>query len=88
MHNGKPYYLKKVAGAGQKSFYLYQDTGMKQWRFSPELGGKKNVFFASQEKSLAVCPGDSTADGTWQAATGTFGRFKKNTAVKVVCNRI
>ena len=88
MHDGKPYYMRKLAVTGQRSVYLYQDTRKKQWRFSTELGGKRNLFFASQEKSQASCPGDSTAQGTWQAATGTFGRFKKNTAVRVVCNRI
>ena len=88
MYNGKPYYMRKVAGGGQTAVYLYQDPGKKQWRFSADLGGKKNLFFASEENSRAVCPGDNTADGTWQAATGTFGRFKKNTAVRVVCNRI
>ena len=88
MYNGKPYYMRKVTGGGQTAVYLYQDPGKKQWRFSADLGGKKNLFFASEENSRAVCPGDNTADGTWQAATGTFGRFKKNTAVRVVCNRI
>ena len=88
MYKGKPYYVRKVAGGGQTAVYLYQDPGKKQWRFSADLGGKKNLFFASEENSRAVCPGDNTADGTWQAATGTFGRFKKNTAVRVVCNRI
>ena len=90
MYNGKPYYMRKVAGGGQTqtAVYLYQDPGKKQWRFSADLGGKKNLFFASEEKSRAVCPGDNTADGTWQAATGTFGRFKKNTAVRVLCNRL
>ena len=88
MYKDKPYYMRKVAGSKPISVYLYQDCGSKQWRFATDLGGKKNLFFASVDKSIAVCPGDSSADGNWQAATGTFGRFKKNPNVKVVCNRI
>ena len=88
MYKERPYYMKRVDGTKPFSVYLYQDSGSKQWRFATDLGGKKDLFFASVEKSVAKCPGDSTADGNWQAATGTFGRFKKNTNVKVVCNRI
>ena len=68
--------------------YLYFDSGHKQWRFTNDLGGKKNLFFATEEKSVAKCPADLAAQGHWQAATGTFGRFKKNTAVTVICDRM
>ena len=88
MYKDKPYCLRNVTGAKKFSVYLYQDSGSKQWRFATDLGGKTNLFFASVQKSQAACPGDSTADGTWQAATGTFGRLKKNVNVRVVCNRI
>lgn len=54
--------------------YLFYDSSKKQWRITSDLGGKKDLFFATEEKSVAKCPGDSTTKGTWQAATGTFGR--------------
>ena len=54
--------------------FLFYDTSKKQWRFAADLGGKKDLFFATEEKSVAKCPADPTAKGTWQAATGTFGR--------------
>ena len=54
--------------------YLFYDTAKQQWKFAGDLGGKKDLFFATVEKSVAKCPGDPTTLGTWQAATGTFGR--------------
>ena len=72
----------------QDMVYLYFDSGHKQWRFANDLGGKKKLFFATEEKSVAKCPADLAAQGHWQAATGTFGRFKKNAAVKVICDRM
>jgi len=84
--NEKPYFMKK--GLVEKdTMYLYHDTGHKQWRFTNDLGGKKELFFATEEKSAAKCPADVGTEGHWQAATGTFGRFKKNANVKVVCIR-
>merc|ERR1712227_960238 len=86
MFNEKPYFMKK--GLGEKdTMYLYHDSGHKQWRFTNDLGGKKELFFATEEKSAAKCPADVGTEGHWQAATGTFGRFKKNANVKVVCIR-
>ena len=83
MYNEKPYFTKKD---GSKVF-LYFDTGKKQWRFSLELGSKKDVFFATTESSTAKCPADLLTQDQWQTATGTFGRFKQNKNVKVVCVR-
>lgn len=92
MHGGYPYFMKIAGSTGSaqttqtnEPMFLFYDTSKKQWRFASDLGGKKNLFFATEEKSVAKCPGDPTAKGTWQAATGTFGRFKKNTNVNVVC---
>jgi len=87
MYQDKPFFFKN--GPTKKDMvYLYFDSGHKQWRFTNDLGGKKNLFFATEEKSVAKCPADLAAQGHWQAATGTFGRFKKNTAVKVICDRM
>ena len=58
----------------KEPMFLFYDTSKKQWRFAADLGGKKDLFFATEEKSVAKCPADPTAKGTWQAATGTFGR--------------
>eukprot|EP00092_Neocalanus_flemingeri_P006157 GFUD01006628.1.p1 GENE.GFUD01006628.1~~GFUD01006628.1.p1 ORF type:complete len:588 (-),score=139.67 GFUD01006628.1:240-2003(-) len=74
-----------TASQVQEPMYLFYDTTKQQWRFAGDLGGKENLFFGTVEKSVAKCPGDPTAQGTWQAATGTFGRWKKNANVKVVC---
>lgn len=85
--NDKAYYLKQ--GVTEKdSMYLYFDSGHQQWRFTNDLGGKKKLFFATEEKTAAKCPADLAAQGHWQSATGTFGRFKKNTNVKVICDMI
>ena len=48
--------------------YLYHDSGHKQWRFTNDLGGKKELFFATEEKSAAKCPAD----------VGTEVRSKQN----------
>merc|ERR1719495_1410874 len=86
MHGGHPYYMKPATTEPLgKAMYLFYDSSKKQWRVTSDLGGKKDLFFATEEKSVAKCPGDPTTKGTWQAATGTFGRFKKNAAVNVVC---
>jgi len=86
MHGGHPYYMKPTTSEPLgKAMYLFYDSSKKQWRVTSDLGGKKDLFFATEEKSVAKCPGDPTTKGTWQAATGTFGRFKKNAAVNVVC---
>eukprot|EP00091_Calanus_sinicus_P013800 TRINITY_DN3066_c0_g1_i10.p1 TRINITY_DN3066_c0_g1~~TRINITY_DN3066_c0_g1_i10.p1 ORF type:complete len:586 (-),score=167.47 TRINITY_DN3066_c0_g1_i10:160-1917(-) len=74
-----------VSAQTNEPMFLFYDTSKKQWRFAGDLGGNKNLFFATEEKSVAKCPGDPTAKGTWQAATGTFGRFKKNPNVNVAC---
>jgi len=74
-----------TSSQNNEPMFLFYDTSKKQWRFAADLGGKKDLFFATEEKSVAKCPADPTAKGTWQAATGTFGRFKKNAAVSVVC---
>lgn len=71
--------------ASQDPMFLFFDTAKQQWKFASDLGGKKNLFFGTEEKSVAKCPGDPTAQGHWQTATGTFGRWKKNANVKVVC---
>ena len=55
--------------------FLFFDTAKQQWKFASDLGGKKNLFFGTEEKSVAKCPGDPTAQGHWQTATGTFGRY-------------
>ena len=68
--------------------FLYFETGRQQWRFTNDLGGKKKLFFATEEKNGAKCPADLAAQGNWQSATGTFGRFKKNTNVKLICDMI
>jgi len=87
MYQDKPFFFKN--GPTEKDMvYLYFDSGHKQWRFANDLGGKKKLFFATEEKSVAKCPADLAAQGHWQAATGTFGRFKKNAAVKVICDRM
>jgi len=69
----------------QEPFYLFFDKSKQQWKIASDLGGKKNLFFGTMEKSLAKCPGDPTSQGTWQAATGTFGRWRQNANVKVAC---
>jgi len=89
MHGGHPYFMKRptpsTSNQNTEPMYLYFDSSKKQWRFAADLGGKKDLFFATVENSAAKCPGDSTTKGTWQAATGTFGRFKKNANVNVAC---
>ena len=56
----------------QDNVYLYLDTSKKQWRFASDLGGKKNMFFATEEKSSALCPADPAAEVASSVAAGTF----------------
>ena len=53
MYREKPYYTL----SGPKKVFLYHDSGKQQWRFALDLGGKKDMFFASEEKLGAKCPG-------------------------------
>jgi len=65
--------------------YLYFEPGKKQWVFGKTLGATSGRFFGTTEQSTAKCPADTTTQGTWQTATGTFGRWKPNNKVTVTC---
>merc|ERR1712080_69703 len=65
--------------------YLYFEPGKKQWVFGKTLGATSGRFFGTTEQSTAKCPADTTTQGKWQTATGTFGRWKPNNKVTVSC---
>eukprot|EP00090_Calanus_glacialis_P020617 TRINITY_DN3180_c0_g1_i1.p1 TRINITY_DN3180_c0_g1~~TRINITY_DN3180_c0_g1_i1.p1 ORF type:complete len:593 (+),score=149.12 TRINITY_DN3180_c0_g1_i1:61-1839(+) len=69
----------------QKTMFLFYEDKMKQWVFGPTLGAIKGVDFGSAEKTLAKCPADPPASGTWQRKSSILGRWKKDTTLKVAC---
>jgi len=98
LHGGHPYYEKMAhshTGTGttpasttaQKSKFLFFEDKKKQWVFGPTLGAAKGVDYASAEKTLAKCPGDPPASGTWQRKSNILGRWKKDATLKVACEK-
>jgi len=89
MHAGHPYYKRDLATSTtttkEEPVFLYYIPNKKQWVFGAGLGDTRGLFFGTQEKSPAKCPGDSSSRGTWQTATATFGRWKVNNKVTVAC---
>jgi len=97
MHGGHPYY-ERVAGpstgtgstttaspAQKKAMLLFFDSTKKQWMFGETLGNSKGVEYSTKENSLAKCPGDPPANGTWQRKSSILGRWKKDATLNVVC---
>merc|ERR1712121_46567 len=85
MHGGHPYY-ERVAGpstgtgstttassAQKKAMLLFFDSTKKQWMFGETLGNSKGVEYSTKENSLAKCPGDPPANGTWQRKSSILG---------------
>jgi len=68
-----------------KPMFLFYEDKKKQWVFSATLGATKEVDFGSAEKTLAKCPADPPASGTWQRKSSILGRWKKDTTLKVAC---
>jgi hypothetical protein len=66
--------------------YLFFDAKHKQWIFAPVLGKDGGVEFGSVENSPAKCPADPPAVDNWQYKTSVLHRWKKSTALKVVCD--
>ena len=54
--------------------FLYFESKKQQWVFGPTLGAAKGIEFGSAEKTLAKCPGDPPASGTWQRKSSILGR--------------
>jgi len=50
-----------------------------------KLGVAKGVNFSTAEKTLAKCPADPPASGTWQRKSTILGRWKKDTTLKMAC---
>jgi len=97
MHGAHPFY-EKMAGTGgmstnkattpastKKSMFLFFEDKKKQWLVGPTLGSTTGVSFSTTEKTLAKCPGDPPASGTWQRKSTILGRWKKETTLKMAC---
>merc|ERR1712025_1063907 len=94
---GHPYY-EKTAGSqttntattpasntAQKQRFLFYEDKKKQWVVGEKLGVAKGVNFSTAEKTLAKCPADPPASGTWQRKSTILGRWKKDTTLKMAC---
>lgn len=68
-----------------KPMFLFYEDKKKQWVIGPTLGASKGVNFSSTEKTLAKCPADPPASGTWQRKSSILGRWKKDATLKVAC---
>ena len=55
--------------------FLFYEDKKKQWLVGPTLGATKGVNFSTTEKTLAKCPGDPPASGTWQRKSTILGRW-------------
>jgi len=53
--------------------------------FADKLGSTSGIDFGSAQKSLAKCPADPPASGTWQRKSSILGRWKKEATLKVAC---
>jgi len=71
--------------ASNKPMFLYFESKKQQWVFGPTLGATKGIEFGSAEKTLAKCPGDPPASGTWQRKSSILGRWKKDATLKMIC---
>lgn len=94
LHGSHPFYQRvpdtPASTTGRSSTkvepaFLYFSPGKQQWVIGKSLGTTSGLFFGTAEKSKAKCPGDSVTRGTWQTATGSFGRWKPNPLVTVAC---
>jgi len=88
VNEGFPYFIKKADPLGKENtapLYLYFSKAKSQWLVSDKVGGSKNLFFGTKVKSSQVCPGDKGM--LWQAATGTFGRWKDSPLTVAKCGR-
>jgi len=65
--------------------FLFFDAKDKQWVFADKLGSTRGIDFGSAQKSLAKCPADPPASGTWQRKSSILGRWKKEATLKVAC---
>jgi len=85
--DGYPYYLKKPTPntTTEKPMFLYFSKAKKEWLVADEVGGTKGVFFGSLVNPSLKCPGD--AGMKWQAAYGTFGRWKASPLTVVKCEK-
>jgi len=68
-----------------KPMFLYWDDKTKQWVFGETVGGKSGIYFSTANNSLAKCPADPPANGTWQYKSSVLRRWKKDTTLKVTC---
>ena len=59
----------------QKTMFLFYEDKKKQWLVGPTLGSTTGVSFSTTEKTLAKCPGDPPASGTWQRKSTILGRL-------------
>merc|ERR1711892_913584 len=84
MHGGHPYYEKTISTT-QKPSFLFFDDKHKQWVFAGTLGATTGIDFGSAEKTLAKCPADPPASGTWLRKSSILGRWKKDATLKVAC---
>lgn len=71
--------------ASQKPMFLFFDDKHKQWVFAATVGATTGIDFGSAEKTLAKCPADPPASGTWQRKSSILGRWKKDATLKVAC---
>merc|ERR1712002_73735 len=81
----KPAPTTKRPSTPVKPIFLYWDEKNKQWLFGETLGGKSGIDFSTAGNSLAKCPGDPPASGTWQYKSSVLRRWKKDTTLKVSC---
>merc|ERR1711872_160841 len=94
---GHPYYEKTTgsqttntattpaSNTAQKQRFLFFEDKKKQWVIGEKLGVAKGVNFSTAEKTLAKCPADPPASGTWQRKSTILGRWKKDTTLKMAC---
>merc|ERR1712098_65170 len=94
---GHPYYEKTTgsqttntattpaSNTAQKQRFLFYEDKKKQWVVGEKLGVAKGVNFSTAEKTLAKCPADPPASGTWQRKSTILGRWKKDTTLKMAC---
>jgi len=101
MHKNKPFYKrmdliglpaptpgKPIPSTGpKKPAFLFWDDKTKQWVFANAVGSKSGIDFSTASNSLAKCPGDPPATGTWQYKSSVLRRWKKDTTLKVSCHK-
>jgi len=88
VYENYPYFMKKADLSGKENkvpLFLFYSKKTTQWLLSAEVGSTKNLFFGSYVNPTQRCPGDKGM--LWNAATGSFGRWKNSPLTVVRCGR-